>query len=99
MTATVLYCLLGTVNLIMSKILIAEVKKKAKFGNDETWYRNSFVSFDRDKLKDKIEDFYNVDLVKDNKNEFPYFTDGGFKYSGENEYWLFETEAHWHDII
>jgi hypothetical protein len=42
----------------MDKILIAEVRKKTKFG-----------------------------------------TDGGFKYSGENENWLFETEAHWYDIV
>lgn len=97
--AYLLYTLLGTVDLIMYKILIAEVKKKAKFGNDETWYRNSFVSFDRDKLKDKIEEYYKVKLEKDETNEFPWFTDGGFKYSGENENWVFQTEAHWYDIV
>lgn len=83
----------------MNRILIAEVRKKAKFGDYETQYRNSFVSFDRDKLKNKIEEHYKVELVKDEENEFPYFTDGGFKYSGENENWLFETEAHWYDIV
>ncbi len=84
----------------MNKILIAEVRKKAKFGdNPELWFRNIFVSFDRDKLKDEIEKRYKIELVKDEADDFPYFTDGGFKYSGENENWMFETEAYWYDII
>ena len=84
----------------MNKILIAEVRKKAKFGdNPKVWFRSTFVSFDRDKLKDEIEKRYKIELVKDEADDFPYFTDGGFKYSGENENWIFETEAHWYDII
>ncbi len=83
----------------MDKILIAEVRKQANYGTDKNWYRHSFVSFDRDKLKEEIEKHYKVTLIKDEANEFPYFADGGFKYSGENDNWLFETEAHWHDII
>ena len=43
----------------MNKILIAEVRKKAKFGdNPESWFRNIFVSFDREKLKNEIEKRY-----------------------------------------
>ena len=83
----------------VDKILIAEVKKKSKFCNDGTWYRDSFVSFDKDKLKDKIEEQYKVKLMRDETNEFPYFTDGGFYYIGENENWFLEAEAHWCDII
>jgi len=84
----------------MNKILIAEVRKKAKFGdNPELWFRNTFVSFDRDKLKNEIEKRYKIELVKDEADDFPYFTDGGFKYRGENENWIFETEAYWYDII
>ena len=84
----------------MNKILIAEVRKKAKFGdNPESWFRNTFVSFDREKLKNEIEKRYKIELVKDEANDFPYFTDGGFKYSGENENWMFETEAYWYDIL
>lgn len=84
----------------MNKILIAEVRKKAKFGANQNFeFRSTFVSFDRDKLKNEIEKRYKIELVKDEVDDFPYFTDGGFKYSGENENWVFEAVAHWYDII
>ena len=80
------------------EILIAEVKKTIKLGND-FGYRQKFVSFDRDKLKKKIEEYYKIELIKDDSNEFPYFTDGGFKYHGENDNFIFDVEAHLYDII
>ena len=84
----------------MNKILIAEVRKKAKFGDNQKFeFRSTFVSFDREKLKNEIEKRYKIELVKDEADDFPYFTDGGFKYSGENENWIFETEAYLYDII
>ena len=84
----------------MNKILIAEVRKKAKFGDDSKFgFRSTFVSFDREELKNQIEKRYEIELVKDEADDFPYFTDGGFKYSGENENWIFEAVAHWYDII
>lgn len=81
------------------RILIAEVKKKAKFEDSSNRHITTFVSFDRDKLKAEIEDHYKIELKKDEADEFPYFTDGGFKYGGENENWFFETAAYWFDII
>ena len=84
----------------MDKILIAEVRKKSKFeDNSEFGFRSKFVSFNRDKLKKEIENHYGIELIKNEADDFPYFTDGGFKYNAENENWFFETEADWYDII
>ncbi len=82
-----------------NKILIADVRKKAKIENNETWYAHLFVSFNRDKLKAEIEKHYNIKLKKNKEDEFPYFTDGGFKYTGENRDWFFEVTAFWYETI
>lgn len=82
----------------MEKILVAYTYKR--FAGTEDWVRTSnFVSFDRDKLKAKIEDFYKVKLTKNEENDFPYFTDGGFKYECEFNGGEFRTEAYLYDII
>lgn len=84
---------------LFSNAIIAEVRKKSTFENDSKSYRSTYVSFDREKLKEEIEKKYNIDLVKDEEDDFPYFTDGGFKYHAENENWIFEIEAHVHKMI
>lgn len=83
------------------KILIAIVTKKFKFAEDPfvICYRANFVSHDRDKLKSKIEEHYKATLVKDEADDFPYFSDGGFKYSWEDENFVYDTQAHYHHII
>ena len=84
----------------MNKILIAEVRKKSKlYDNSVFGYRNLYTSFDRDKLKEEIERKYNITLVKNDDYDFPYFTDGGFKYTLEDENWIYDIDAHWFDIL
>ena len=82
-----------------NKILIASVIKKSKIEVGEERYKHLFTSFDRSKLKEKIEEYYKIELNKNEEDEFPYFTDGGFKYSAENENWSFEVQAHFYDIV
>jgi len=82
-----------------NQILIAEVRKQAAYGDNKTWYRDLFVSYDRDKLKKEIEKHYKVKLVKDESDDWPYFTDGGFKYKAKNDTWVIETDAYLYKII
>jgi hypothetical protein len=81
----------------MEQILIADTFKKFE---GKEWVRTStFTSYDRDKLKTKIEEHYKVELIKDDADDFPYFTDGGFKYQCKTENFEFMTTAHFHDVV
>lgn len=91
---------ISIVNRNPDHILIAEVKKKYKHGIDsEFGYRTTFTSFDKVKLKLEIEKHLGQELVKNDTDDFPYFTDGGFKYRGETEDYFFDVEAHQHRIV
>lgn len=83
----------------MDKILIATVRRKCKLLDDSGWTSRLFTSFDRFKLKDAIEEHYKILLKKVKADDFPYFTDGGFKYTVETENWTYCIEAHSHEII
>jgi len=82
-----------------AQILIAEVRKQAVHGNNKTWYKDTFVSYDRDKLKKEIEKDYKVKLVKNEADDWPYFTDGGFKYKVQNDSWIIEADAYLYRIV
>ena len=83
----------------MKTILIATVRKTNKFGEKRTCYANSYPSFDRDALIKFLEDRYGITLTKDEEDNFPYFTDGGFKFKAENTDWSFDIECHPIEII
>lgn len=38
--------------------------------------------------------FSESDLIKDENDHFPYFTDGGFKYTAANSNWLYTFTCH-----
>lgn len=80
-------------------ILIAEVTKTFKDHVAETKYHYIFTSFDRDKLIEYIRNYFFIVLIKDDKDEFPYFTDGGFRFTAERDIWKFEITAHPQTII
>ena len=80
------------------QILLAHTFKDFRNGNGFNRCM-TFVSYDIDKLKEKIENFYKIKLVKNDEDNFPYFTDGGFRYKCETESFIFETEAFLYDII
>jgi hypothetical protein len=83
-----------------NQILLATVRKKTKHAIfDDTVHLSHYLSFDRDKLKEKIEKTYKLKLEKKEEDDYPYFTDGGFYYKAENEDWTFEIYAFYHNII
>ena len=82
------------------QIIIAEITKTFKNESISTSeFRSTMVSFDRDKLVEAIQEKYKTVLVKNDNDEFPYFTDGGFKFSFENEDCRFEVVALMYDVI
>jgi len=82
---------------MINKILIADTFKKFE---GKEWQRiDTFVSYNINKLKLKIEEKYKIELTKDPNDEFPYFTDGGFKYQCKIGNFEFMTTAHLFDII
>jgi len=90
--------MLAAVNIqAMEQILIADTFKKFE---GKEWVRTStFTSYSRDKLKAKIEEYYKVELIKNENDDFPYFTDGGFKYECKTENFEFMTIAHFYDVV
>jgi hypothetical protein len=83
----------------INKVLLATVIKKSKHIFDAGWHVTNFVSFERDKLVAAIEQYYEINFIKNESDDFPWFTDGGFRYVTENDNWIFEATAHLVDII
>ena len=48
------------------------------------------VGDSKEALERYIKDKYKVDLIPNDNFNFPYFTDGGFKYLAENETWKYD---------
>jgi len=71
----------------------------SKFEDKSCCYRTEFVSDSRERLTNFIQDKYDISLDIDDRYDFPWFTDGGFKYFAENENWKFEITAHVHELI
>lgn len=79
-------------------ILVAEVTQTDK--SDIRRVRtHTYTSFDRDKLIKHIESCFSIKLVKNESDDFPYFTDGGFKFHWEDEYEIYDIVCHSKVII
>lgn len=63
--------------------------------------RLQFISTDKNRIINFLENKYRIKLIKNEKDDFPYFTDGGFKFSVDdvNKQWHYEIDAHIHEII
>jgi hypothetical protein len=83
------------------QVLVATIRKTSKFnfsGRDNQYVHN-MVGYDRQRLIHDIERQYGVKLVKDEADDFPWFTDGGFKFTAENNSWKFEIDSHVYDLV
>ncbi len=76
-----------------AETLVGEVKRK-KAGSGP-WLRSLFSSGSVITLKNKIEEYYQIKLVRKKEDDFPWFVDGGFKYTLEDQGWEYEVTAHW----
>ncbi len=83
-----------------NQVIIASIYKTNKIDlTDKCRYESTKVGKDRQRIIDDIEKQYNIKLVKNEEHDFPWFTDGGFKFHTENENWKFEVVAYTHDLI
>jgi len=73
------------------EILVLNIYKKSKY--DDSKYRDTQVGATREGLINYVCIHFKLDkslLVKDEREDFPYFTDGGFKYTCEDRYWEYD---------
>lgn len=73
----------------MSKeILVLYIYKKSK--HDDSTARDTQVGLTAEGLIDYLCSHYKLDkalFIKDERDNFPYFTDGGFRYSYDHRDW------------
>lgn len=87
-------------NLRDKPVLIAHVSKRFKDKKiSDGVFKSTLAGFDRQRLVDKIKKTYNLELTHDEADDFPYFTDGGFKYRGETKDCLFEIVCYPYDLV
>jgi len=85
---------------IPKTVLMVSVNKTSKIDGKIFNEHCHHISYSRDRLRKYLLDFYNIkNLIKDVGDEFPYFTDGGFKYTAENENWKYEFVCFPYTII
>lgn len=82
----------------MGPILVASIVKTFTNG-DPGRFESTMCSFDRDKLVAAIELKHDILLLKDEKDDFPYFTDGGFKYIWTNSLWTYNIVCFDYKVI
>lgn len=76
----------------MENVFIVHVDKKSTFDMTEYNGFNHMVGSNIGALKKAIEEIYGknkAQLLKDENDNFPYFTDGGFKYTMHTENWIY----------
>jgi len=85
------------VKVFPKQMLVANIIKI--FKHDDSQVLVTYNSYDRDKLIKHIEKTYELKLMKKAEDDFPYFTDGGFKFDAENENFKFKITAIHENII
>lgn len=80
--------------------LMVSVNKTSKLDGKKFNQFSHYIGYDRDKLRKYLLEKYKIqNLIKDIADEFPYFTDGGFRYIAENDNWQYEFVCHPYNVI
>jgi hypothetical protein len=81
-------------------VLMVSVNKTSKINGQVFNEHYHHMGYDRSKLENHLLEYYKISkLVKDIADEFPYFTDGGFKYTAESENWIYEFLCYPYNIV
>lgn len=81
----------------MDNVLILQVDKKLLLDGSVYTQFNHQVGETKEALIKWIGKYYKIaayELRKDQNDEFPYFTDGGFKYTATTDKWEYTFTAH-----
>lgn len=81
------------------KALLLTIGKKSKFSTDNFPQFSHEISFNSDALQRFVKKKYGVTLYYEKEFEFPYFTDGGFKFECEDKNWYYTFTAIPYTII
>lgn len=71
----------------MKNVFIVHVDKICLFDGQVFNGFNHLVGDNTEALISFIKEKYGTELIKDENDDFPYFTDGGFKYKLHTENW------------
>jgi hypothetical protein len=82
----------------MDKILLLTIGKKC---NMYGWENVNFAHEigEKEALEEYLKDKYCCSLIKKEKFDFPYFTDGGFKYEVNTGTWTYTFTAYPYKLI
>lgn len=78
----------------MKQVFLLSVDKKLRATGISYHGFTHHVGDSKEALIDFIKRKYNVELLKDPDDDFPYFTDGGFKYSAFSPEWEYSFTCH-----
>ncbi len=73
----------------MSTLFLLEISKQSRWNGQ--WFPgfSHEVGDSREALEAFVKEKYKVELDYDERLEFPYFSDGGFKYIAQSEFWTY----------
>lgn len=82
------------------KIFILQISKRSLIDNSVFHNIRTEAGESKEALIEYIKSNYRIDiLIKEKSDDFPYFTDGGFKYTGKSETWEYTFVCYPHSLL